>query len=93
MLLRPTDDTQLRENVIEEIANDPFVNNFDIIVSADDGVITLDGIVDTHATQLAVQYATWRTFGVRDVIDNVVANPALLGRPLGTYFNGASTGA
>lgn len=76
-----TNDAQLRDSIIDEMDYDPAVTVNDIAVIVNDGVVTLDGIADSYGTRRAAEQAAWRVYGVRDIIDNVVVSPRLLGEP------------
>jgi osmotically-inducible protein OsmY len=72
-------DSQIRDFVIEEIEYDPLVTTNDIAVMVNDGVVTLAGVVDSYGTRVAAVVAAWRVAGVRDVINNTIVDPKMLG--------------
>src|SRR5579862_1222484 len=76
-----SNDAQLRDDVIAEIAYDPAVTLNDIVVVVNDGIVTLNGIADSYGTRLAAEAAAWRVYGVREVIDQITVDPDLLGQP------------
>jgi osmotically-inducible protein OsmY len=74
-------DAQIRESVIEEMEYDPVVTAHDIDVTVHDRTVTLTGVADAYGTRQAAEQAAWRVFGVRNVIDQVIVNPSMLGMP------------
>ncbi len=50
-------DARLRGEVIEELAYDPMVNVSDLVVSVEDGVVTLEGITDSYGGSIAAGQA------------------------------------
>lgn len=76
-----TRDARVREYVVDEITFDPAVMIGDIAVIVRDGVVTLTGVADSYGTRAAAETAAWRVSGVREVIDQIVVNPEMLGRP------------
>jgi osmotically-inducible protein OsmY len=74
-------DAEIRADVMEEIAYDPVVTVHDIAVIVEDGLVTLTGTADSYATRQASEDAARRVSGVRDVINEIVVDPTLLGVP------------
>jgi osmotically-inducible protein OsmY len=62
---------ELQEDVIEELHWEPSVKAAAIGVSAEDGVITLTGSVDSYSEKLAARNAASRVFGVTAVADEL----------------------
>jgi osmotically-inducible protein OsmY len=60
-------DTQLKQDIEQELRWDPEVNAARIGVSVDSGAVTLSGAVDTNAQKWAAEDATKRVQGVRAV--------------------------
>jgi osmotically-inducible protein OsmY len=58
-------DSQLKRDVMDELAWDPAVSANAIGVARKDGVVTLSGHLDTFAEKVAVQRAVRRVTGVR----------------------------
>lgn len=58
-------DSQLKRDVMDELAWDPAVSANAIGVAVKDGVVTLSGHLDTFAEKVAVQRAVRRVTGVR----------------------------
>jgi osmotically-inducible protein OsmY len=74
-------DPQIRESVSEEMEYDPAVTVHDIDVSVHDGTVTLTGVADAYGTRKAAEQAAWRVFGVRNVVNQVIVDPTMLGMP------------
>lgn len=60
-------DSQLRADILEELSWEPSVNDVDITVAVQDGIVTLGGYVDSFAQKDAAERATERVSGVRAV--------------------------
>jgi osmotically-inducible protein OsmY len=74
-------DANIRTNILEEMAYDPAVTVHDIAVVVDGGVVTLTGVADSYGTRRAAENAAWRVYGARDVFNQIVVDPTLLGMP------------
>ena len=61
----------LRDAVLAELDADPAVHAWEIGVAAEDGVITLTGIVETQAFKVAAERAVKRVDGVRSVANQL----------------------
>ncbi len=61
-------DTQLQEEVADELAWDPAVSLTDIGVDVNDGVVTLSGHPASYAEKLAAEKAAKRVAGVKSVV-------------------------
>jgi osmotically-inducible protein OsmY len=64
-------DAQLHRRVLDELKWDTRVDETDVGVEVDDGVVTLTGHVDSYAKKLAVEHAAHRVPGVLDVANDV----------------------
>jgi osmotically-inducible protein OsmY len=64
-------DTQLRQNVIDELEFEPSVHSASIGVAVEDGVVTLSGHVRSYAEKLAAERATRRVRGVRAIAQDI----------------------
>ena len=74
-------DVDLQADVLEELTWEPSVNAASIGVTANDGVITLTGMVDSYAEKRAAEQAVKRVTGVRGVAQELeVRLPALAER-------------
>src|SRR5689334_21919736 len=69
-------DSQIREEVIQELRWDPQVTDPDVIgVAVKDGAVTLTGAVSTYAQKFAaVRSASW-VYGVKAVADELTVKP------------------
>ena len=69
-------DTQLKNDVMEELRWEPTVtmSNIDIVVR--DGIVTLGGTVPTYAEKWAAQKATQRVEGVKAIAEELKVQPA-----------------
>lgn len=68
---RNTDDMDLRRNVIDELDFEPAVNPANIGVSAERGVVTLSGHVESYAEKLAAEKAARRIKGVKAIVSEL----------------------
>jgi osmotically-inducible protein OsmY len=64
-------DTQLRQNVIDELEFEPSVHCASIGVAVEDGVVTLSGHVRSYAEKVAAERATRRVRGVRAIAQDI----------------------
>jgi osmotically-inducible protein OsmY len=60
-------DSQLKQDVEQELLSDPLVNAAQVAVSVDHGAVSLFGAVDTYPAKWAAEEATKRVHGVRTV--------------------------
>jgi osmotically-inducible protein OsmY len=60
-------DSQLKQDVEQELLWDPLVNAAQVAVSVDHGAVSLFGAVDTYPAKWAAEEATKRVHGVRTV--------------------------
>src|SRR6185369_12659373 len=69
-------DSQIREEVIQELRWDPKVTDPDAIgVAVKDGAVTLTGAVSTYAQKFAAVPAASRVYGVKAVADELTVKP------------------
>jgi hyperosmotically inducible protein len=64
-------DTQLRQDIIEELEYDPSFSGEHIAVAVDNGVVTLGGHVNSYAEKLAAIAAARRVKGVHAIAENI----------------------
>ena len=64
-------DSQLRQDVIDELEFDPSFSGEHIGVAVDQGVVTLGGHVNSYAEKLAAIAATRRVKGVHAIAENI----------------------
>ncbi len=64
-------DTQLQKDVMDEIKWEPSTTAAQIGVSAENGVVTLNGAVATHAAKWAVVRAAQRVQGVKGIAEEL----------------------
>ena len=64
-------DQRLRDSVMHQLASDPQVDASLVGVSAQEGVVTLSGYVDTYAEKLAAERSCRRVYGVRAVANEL----------------------
>jgi osmotically-inducible protein OsmY len=69
-------DKSLQEDVIRELDWEPVVRSTDVGVAVRDGIVTLSGVVESHAAKRAVERAAARVRGVRAVSSQLVVRPA-----------------
>jgi len=68
-------DKSVREDVIRELDWEPVVRSTDIGVGVKDGIVTLSGVVESHAAKRAVERAAGRVRGVRAVSSQLEVRP------------------
>lgn len=64
-------DSQIRQDVIDELEWDPSLDSRNIGVAVKDGVVTLTGTVDGYSAKLSAERATERVHGVRAVVNEI----------------------
>jgi osmotically-inducible protein OsmY len=64
-------DAEIQQAVLRELKWDPRVEETDVGVEVDNGVVTLTGTVSSYAKRLAAQEAAHRVQGVLDVADDL----------------------
>jgi osmotically-inducible protein OsmY len=69
MLKKP--DSQIHHDVLEELKWDSRVDETEVGVEVDDGIVTLTGTVTSWAKRLAAQEAARRVVGVLDVANDI----------------------
>lgn len=67
-------DTDLQQDVLDELAWEPSIQAQDIGVSVEEGVVTLTGHVPTYAEKYAAESATRRVVGVRAIAEELTVN-------------------
>jgi osmotically-inducible protein OsmY len=65
-------DSQIQQDVLRELKWDPRVEETDVGVEVDDGIVTLTGNVSSWAKKFAAQEAAHRVYGVLDVANDIV---------------------
>jgi osmotically-inducible protein OsmY len=86
-------DSQLKEDVMEELAFEPSINETAIGVAVKGGVVTLSGTVDNFAQRRTAEFCAERISGVRAIADDLeVKLPNALTRT-DTDIAGAAAGA
>jgi osmotically-inducible protein OsmY len=65
---------QLKNDVIAELVWEPSVNADDIVVTADNGIVTLTGTVPHYAAKWAAERATQRVQGVKGIAEEIDVN-------------------
>jgi hypothetical protein len=61
--------TQLQQQVLDELQYEPSVDASDIGVTANDGIVSLAGKVKSYAEKYAAVHAAQRVYGVKAVTD------------------------
>ena len=64
-------DSEIQQAVLRELHWDTRVDETDVGVEVDHGVVTLTGTVDSYVKQLAAQQAAHRVMGVLDVANDM----------------------
>jgi osmotically-inducible protein OsmY len=74
-------DAAIQQDVLRELQWDTRVEETEVGVEVDDGIVTLTGTVSSYAKKLAAQEAAHRVRGVRDVVNNITVKiPGVGGR-------------
>ena len=63
--------TQLRQNIVDELEFEPSIDAANIGVAVDDGVVTLTGHVGSYAQKMAAEAAVRRVRGVRAIAEEI----------------------
>ena len=64
-------DAKIQKDVLQEMHWDSRVDETDVGVEVDDGIVTLTGTVDSYAKRIAAQEAAHRVAGVLDVANDL----------------------
>jgi osmotically-inducible protein OsmY len=64
-------DSEIQQSVLQELRWDPRVDETDVGVEVDDGIVTLSGTVDSYVKRLAAQQAAHHVIGVLDVANDI----------------------
>jgi osmotically-inducible protein OsmY len=65
------DDKKLRRDVIDELAFEPSLNAETIGVTAEHGIVTLSGHVESYPQKMAAERAVWRVKGVKGIAEEI----------------------
>src|SRR5271163_1782569 len=68
-------DKSVQDDVIRELDWEPVVHSTEIGVGVKDGIVTLSGVVDSHAAKRAAERAAGRVRGVRAVSSQLEVKP------------------
>lgn len=64
-------DVEIKEDVLDELAWQPDIDETQIGVIVENGVVTLSGVVDSYSKKLAAEIAVKRVKGVRAIAEDV----------------------
>ena len=64
-------DTELQQDVMNELKWEPTINAAEIEVAVKDGVVTLSGYVDSYVKKWAAERAAGRIFGIKAVAEEI----------------------
>jgi osmotically-inducible protein OsmY len=73
---------ELTRDVLDELIEDPVVDNSAMQVTADHGNITLSGITSSYSSKWEAEDAAYRVRGVQSVTNNIAVDPAAFGARL-----------
>jgi osmotically-inducible protein OsmY len=73
---RVKDDSDLRQTVLNEIRQKPELAEADVSVAADQGVLTLTGVVQSDADRIAVEAVAKQVLGVSAIADDLEVKPS-----------------
>jgi osmotically-inducible protein OsmY len=68
-------DKQIHLDVLEALKFDPQIREQAIAVAVKDGIVTLNGEVESHAQKVAAEQVVKRIIGVRGVSDKIIVKP------------------
>jgi osmotically-inducible protein OsmY len=71
MVVAIKSDSEIKQDVIDELDWDPAIDAAELGVAVDDGVVTLTGWVDGYLAKLAAEAAAQRIAGVRAVANEI----------------------
>ncbi len=64
-------DVEIKDDVLDELAWQPGIDETQIGVIVEDGVVTLSGVVDSYSKKLAAEKAAKRVNGVRAIAEDI----------------------
>jgi len=64
-------DAQIKQDVLDELAWQPNIDETQIGVIVEDGVVTLSGVVDEYSKKVAAEKATKKVAGVKAVAEDI----------------------
>ena len=64
-------DSELQQDVMDELKWEPSIEAAEVGVSVRDGVVTLSGYVDSYGKRWATQHVAARVFGVKAVVEEI----------------------
>lgn len=64
-------DVEIKEDVLDELEWQPNIDETEIGVTVDKGVVTLNGTVDSYTKKLSAEKAAKRVKGVKAVVENI----------------------
>ncbi|WNH07779.1 BON domain-containing protein [Thalassobellus suaedae] len=64
-------DARIREDVLDQLAWESNVDDRQIGVAVENGVVTLSGVVDSYSTKMAAEKATKKVSGVKAVVEDI----------------------
>lgn len=67
-------DTEIQNNVMEELKSVPLLKANEIGVAVKNGIVTLSGIVDSYPKKVAVEKAVKKIAGVRGIAEDLEVN-------------------
>jgi len=70
-------DTELQQDVMNQLKWEPTIHAAEIGVAVKNGVVTLGGNVDTYAKRLAAEHAAKRVYGVKAVVEEIKVTLAI----------------
>ncbi|HVZ55460.1 MAG TPA: BON domain-containing protein [Chitinophagaceae bacterium] len=69
-------DTSIRNNVLEELRWEPILSDTRVEVGVTNGMVTLNGTVDTYSKKVIAEKATRRVAGVKGLQDDLQVRPS-----------------
>jgi osmotically-inducible protein OsmY len=64
-------DARVKDDVLRQLRWEPSFDESEVAVTADDGIVTLTGFVDTYGAKMAAEAATKRVYGVKGVANDI----------------------
>lgn len=69
------EDKELRKDLAQALRDDPATERFEVVTKVLDGVVTLEGVVQSHAERQSAEFAVAGVRGVREVQNALKVSP------------------
>lgn len=75
-------DTEIAQSILDALKWNSSINEEKIKVKVEDGVVTLDGVVEWEFQRKTIKSTIQNLLGVRRIIDNIVLKPSIISKDL-----------